>query len=67
MRKGKNKKNRLLQQKEEIIEIIKEYTQMIQPDSEEEEEAGDPSKMQGESGAEDSAAEKSGAESPEKA
>ena len=50
------------------IEVIKEYTQMIQPDSEEEEEQpSDPSKAQGESGAEDSAAEKSGAESPEKA
>ena len=40
---------------------------MVQPDSEEEEEqVTDPSRLQVESGAEDSAAERSGAESPEK-
>ena len=49
------------------IEVIKEHTQMIQPDSEDEEEIPtSPSKLQGESGAEDSAAEKSVQESPEK-
>lgn len=50
------------------LEVIKELTQLIQPDSEEEEELpADPSRLQGaESGAEDSAAERSGAESPDK-
>lgn len=50
------------------LDQIKELTQMIQPDSEEEEELpAEASRLQGaESGAEDSAAERSGTESPDK-
>lgn len=49
------------------LEVIREYTQLIQPDSEDEEEQPmDPSRLYPESGAEDSAAEKSGPESPDK-